>query len=262
MKQLKSIFALVLMSMFVNVSYAQDSTTKSAVLKVKRSSTEVTATTATDTIVTTRTRNCDVAFDYKKESVDGNAIAFDNFNKDIEGHKLSRPFVELGFGGTYIFDGSEIRPELRAILGWETKHTLLFVNGFMSWKGYNVSDDVTENGIVEGAEATGRYNTFGAIMNMGWKLWQDARYRSYVAIYGGGGYGYCKSDGDAEEIRYTSSFYGLLYQAGVKAKWGLTQHVGLTFDVSFGNAARNFHDSEQDMNNFALKGLIGLNYTF
>jgi hypothetical protein len=262
MKQLKSIFALVLMSMFVNVSYAQDSTTKSAVLKVKRSAREVTVQTK-DTVETyTKTRNADVSFETKKAVVDGNAVAFNNFNKDIEGRKLSRAFVELGGGMNYIFDGSEFRPEIRATLGWETKHTLLFVNGFMSLKGHNVSSDKTENGITEGAEAEGRYNVFGATFNAGWKLWQDARYRSYVAIYGGAGYGYCKTDGDDDAIRYTSSFYGLLYQGGVKAKWGFSEHFGLTFNAEFGNSARNFHDSEQDMNNFAIKALLGLNYTF
>ena len=132
----------------------------------------------------------------------------------------------------------------------------------MSWKGFNTSTNLTANGVTEGAEATGHYTTFNATLGFAGKVWQDARYRSFIALYGDAGYGYCKTDGDNENIRFTSSFYGFVWEGGIKAKWGFSRHLGLNVDLGVGNVARNFHDSEQDMGAIALKGVLSLVYTF
>ena len=273
MKMTKVVVAVVAMcAMFATEVNAQTSSPKneqSAVLKVTRSNRVITKTTATDTVVAQKTTINQVSDEFKMARYEARlkgetapGAYFDNENRDIEGNVLSRPFVEIGGGGSYLFSGSEFRPTLNATIGWEKKNMLIFSTFDASWKGYNVSSDLTDDGMVEGAEASGRYNSLNATLNFAYKVLQDARYMSYVAPYVGAGYGYCKTDGDSEEIRYSSSFYGFLWTAGVRGKWGLSRHVGIAVNLSVGNVARNYHDSKQDMNAIGLKGSITLGYTF
>lgn len=255
----------MLAALFLTVNFAQAQ--NAAVLDVQRTKKQVTVivandSAATDTITYRRTHNNAVDFKTKQAFVNGEAVAFNNVNKDVEGNLLSRPFVGIGGGASYLFDGSELRPTINAIVGWEKKNMIIFADFNMSWKGYNISSETTDNGVVEGAEADGRYNSFNATANIGWKLWQSDRYRSYVAPFAGAGYGYAKTDGDAEEVRYTSSFYGLVWQAGVMTKIGFSKHFGLGLNLHVGNAARNYHDSEQDMSAIKLGGSASLIYTF
>ena len=247
-------------ALFLNVNFAQAQTP--AVLDVQRSAKKVVVTTSVDTTTYVKTRNNAVSFEQKKDVVNGEAVAFDNVNKDVEGNLLNRPFVGIGGGGSFLFSGNELHPILSATIGWEKKNMILFADFGLSMKGHNVSSDTSDDGVVEGAEAVGRYNTFTATANIGWKLWQSDRYRSYVAIYGGAGYGYAKTDGDNDDVRYTSSFYGFVWQAGLLTKIGFNRHFGLGLNLHVGNAARNYHDSEQDMSAIKIGALASLIYTF
>jgi hypothetical protein len=257
----------VLMGMFSALCLTINAQAQNAaVLDIQRSKKQVQVvvadSAATDTITYTRTRNNAVDFETKKAVVNGESYAFDNKNKDVEGNLLSRPFVGIGGGASYLFDGNELRPSLSATIGWEKKNMLLFADFNMSWKGHNNSSDTSEDGVIKGAEVSGRYNTFAATANIGWKVWQSDRYRSYVAPFAGAGYGYCKTDGDADDVRYTSSFYGFVWQGGVIAKIGFNRHFGVGLNVHVGNAARNYHDSEQDMSAIKLGAMASLIYTF
>lgn len=259
--------AKVVMVMFATMFLTINAQAQSAVLDVQRSKKQVQVVVANDsnkvdTITYVKTRNNAVSFATKRAFVNGESYAFNNQNKDAEGNRLSRPFLGIGGGASYLFNGSELRPTINAIVGWEKKNLIIFCDFNMSWKGYNVSSSTSDNGVVEGAEAEGNYNTFGATANLGLKVWQSDRYRSYVALYGGAGYGYAKTDGDAEEVRYTSSFYGLVWQAGVMTKIGFSKHFGLGLNLHVGNAARNYHDSEQDMSAIKLGAVANLIYTF
>jgi outer membrane protein W len=274
MKQIMSSIVTVLksapkmaMGMLVMSFLTINAAAQTAVLDVQRSKKQVQVVVANDsnkvdTITYVKTRNNAVSFEQKRSFVNGESYAFDNKNKDAEGNRLSRPFLGIGGGASYLFDGNELRPTLNAVIGWEKKNMILFADFSMSWKGYNVSSSTTDNGVTEGAEAEGQYNTFGACANIGWKLWQSDRYRSYVAPFAGAGYGYCKTDGDADDVRYTSSFYGLVWQAGVMTKIGFSRHFGLGLNLHVGNAARNYHDSEQDMSAIKLGAVANLIYTF
>jgi hypothetical protein len=206
MKQLKSFVALVLMSMFATVATAQTTKVQSkpAVLHVIRSAKQVTEVTTADTTTYNKMRNSDVSFATKQAFVNGEAWAFDNENKDVEGNKLSRPFLAIGGGANFLFSDKDVRPDFFARLGWEKKRFLTFVDFNVSWSGFNVSSNLTSNGVTEGAEAVGNYIIFAGTLNEAVKLWQDARYRSYLAVKAGAGYGYCKTDGDADAIRFSS----------------------------------------------------------
>jgi hypothetical protein len=254
-----AVVALALMSVMTTEVSAQTSSQKSAVL-VSRSKQVITKTTATDTVSTTRTTNDKVTFDYKKEAVDGNAIAFDNKNKDIEGKKLSRAFIALAGGANFQFSGSEFRPEGRILLGRESKDLVFFADLFLSGKKQNESDELTDNGVRKGADFTGTYLDYGGKLNVGFKLLQDARYRNWLAIYGGAGYGFSKTDGDQAQV--VSSNSGFLFGGGILGKASLTDHWGIIGQLEFGNVVKCYHDSDQKLDNFALKALLGLSYTF
>lgn len=272
MTQLKSFFAIVLMSMmFANVATAQTTTdqSKSATLRITRNNKVITKTTEKDTIVAKKTRVCEVSDSFKVARYEARLAGkeapgtyFDNHNKDIEGKLLSRPYVELGGGAAWLFSSSEFRPEIRATFGWEMKPALIFADFSFGWKGFSTSDDLSEHGLREGSEATGRYNVFTGTLNAALKVWQDARYLSYVAIFGGAGYSYAKTDGDDSEIRFSSSFYQLRWQGGVIVKVGINEHWGFSGRAYVFNPSNNEHDSDQDAGKLAVGAQVALGYTF
>jgi len=271
MKQLKSFFAIVLMSMmFANVSFAQDSkNNQSAVLKITRGNNVITKTTATDTIVAKKTTINQVSDSFKVARYEARlkgeqapGTYFDNHNKDIEGKLLSRPFVELGGGGAWLFSSKEFRPEVRLTLGWEMKPALIFADFSYSGKGFSTSDNLSEHGIREGAEATGGYNVFTGVLNGALKVWQSDRYLSHVSLFGGIGYSYAKTDGDSEDIRFSSSFYQLRWQGGLLVKIGFNEHWGFSGRAYVFNPSNNEHDSAQDAGKLAVGAQVGVNYSF
>ncbi len=242
---------------------------KSAVLKITRSAKQVTMVTSKDTVTAVRTRVCDVSdsvklarYEAKRRGETPETVYFDGHNKDITGRKLSRPFIELGFGGTYLFDNSEIRPELVLNAGWESRYFLLMATGYMSWKSFNSSDALTEHGLTEGAEASGRYNSFGALLGGGPKVWSSADFNTYLALIGQIGYGYCKTDGDSEAIRFSSSFYGLKWRGLLRFHYGFNNHWGLSVDAGVTNTVRNHHDSDQDKGGVTAEATVTLGYSF
>lgn len=264
MNKTKVFFAIVLMSMIANVSFAQDSkNNQSAVLRITRTNKQVTMVSQSangkqDTEVATRTRVSEVSDEYKLARYEAKrrgekpeGVYFDNHNKDITGRVLSRPFVELGFGGTYLFDNSEIRPELVVNAGWESRYFLLMATGFFSGKAFN-SD----------AEAGGSYHTFGGLLGGGPKLWNSNDFNSYLALIGQVGYGYTKTDGDDESIRFSSSFYGLKWRGLLRFHYGFNNHWGVSVDAGVTNTVRNHHDSDQDKGGVTAEATVTLGYSF
>jgi hypothetical protein len=257
-------FAIALMSvMFANVTTAQTTKDQSAVLKIHRTRQQVTMVTSdaagkVDTVTAVRTRVCDVSdevklarYEAKRRGEKPETVYFDNKNKDIEGKKISRPFVELGFGGTLLFDNSELRPELVLNAGWESRYFILMATGYFSGKAFN-SD----------AEAGGSYHTFGGLLGGGPKLWNSANFNSYLALIGQVGYGYEKTDGDAEDIRFSSSFYGLKWRGLLRFHYGFNNHWGLSVDAGVTNTVRNHHDSDQDKGGVTAEATVTLGYSF
>lgn len=272
MTQLKSFFAIVLMSMmFANVATAQTTTdqSKSATLRITRNNKVITKTTATDTVTAEKTTVNKVSDEYKLARYEARlkgeqapGTYFDNHNKDIEGKLLSRPFVELGGGGNYLPSSKEFRPEVRLTAGWEMKPAIIFADFSLGWKGFSTSDDLSEHGLREGSEAEGRYNVFTGTLNGALKVWQDARYLSYIAIFGGAGYSYAKTDGDSEDIRFSSSFYQLRWQGGLLVKIGFNEHWGFSGRAYVFNPSNNEHDSAQDAGKLAVGAQVGVSYSF
>jgi hypothetical protein len=271
MKTKKFVVAVVAMcAMFATEVNAQTSSPKNeqpATLKVIRGNKSITKITAEDTITAVKTRVSEVSDRYKMSRYTMRLLGkepvspyFNNTTKDIEGNNLNRGFIELQGGPTLQFSGSELRLAGRVVGGWETKRMLFFANLGLSSKAHNDSDELTENGIRKGADATGAFTTYDGTLNVGLKFWQDDRYRSYVAFYLGAGYGFSKTDGEEAEVGSSNS--GFLYLGGLKGKWGVTQHLGLTCSFEFGNIVRCMHDSDQDLTNFAGKAFIGVSYTF
>jgi hypothetical protein len=277
MTQLKSFFAIVLMSMmFANVATAQTTTdqSKSAVLKIHRTKQQVTmvtsdATGKNDTTVATRTRVCDVSdsvklarYEAKRAGKTPEGAYFNNKNKDITGRKLSRPFLEVGGGVTYAFSSKEVRPVFRGTFGWEMRYALIFADFEFGTKGFSTSDALSEHGVREGAEVTGRYNTFTGVLNGAVKLYNSSDFNSFVALFGGVGYTYAKTDGDDESIRFSSSFYQLRWQGGIMGKWGINDHWGVSARAYVFNPSNNEHDSAQNAGKLAVGAQVALDYTF
>lgn len=270
--------AIVLMSMIASTvnaqTVSQNNEQKSAVLKITRSAKQVTMVSQSadgkkDTVVATKTRVCEVSdsvklarYEAKLKGEQPTGAYFDNHNKDITGRVLSRPFVELGGGATYAFSSKEVRPVGRLTLGWEMKSLLIFGDFELGMKGFSTSDALTEHGVREGSEATGRYNTFTGVLNGAVKLWNSDNYNSFIAIFGGAGYTYAKTDGDDESIRFSSSFYQLRWQGGVLMKYGFNSHWGLTGRIYVQNPSNNEHDSDQDAAKLAIGAQLGVNYSF
>jgi hypothetical protein len=264
MKQLKSFVVMALMSVMSTVAFAQaPKNYQSAVLRITRTNKQVTMVSKTaegkqDTVVATRTRVCDVSdsvklarYEARRAGKTPETVYFDNKNKDIEGKKISRPFIELGFGGTYLFDNSEIRPELVINAGWESRYFILMATGYFSGKAFN-SD----------AEAGGSYHTFGGLLGGGPKVWNSANFNSYLALIGQVGYGYEKTDGDDEAIRFSSSFYGLKWRGLLRFHYGFNNHWGVSVDAGVTNTVRNHHDSEQDKGGITVETTLTLGYSF
>jgi hypothetical protein len=262
-----AVVALALMSVMTTEVFAQTSSQnksneKSAVLKIHRTNKQVTMVSETagkkDTVTATRTRVCDVSdsvklarYEAKLKGEQPTGAYFDNHNKDITGKKISRPFVELGGGGTLLFDNSELRPELVVNAGWESRYFLLMATGYFSGKAFN-SD----------AEAGGSYQTFGGLLGGGPKLWSSNDFNSYLAVIGQVGYGYEKTDGDDEAIRFSSSFYGLKWRGLLRFHYGFNSHWGVSVDAGVTNTVRNHHDSDQDKGGVTAEATLTLGYSF
>jgi hypothetical protein len=269
---------VVLISMMTSVVFAQTTSQnneqKSAVLKITRSSKQVTmvtsdATGKVDTVVATRTRVCDVSDEVKLDRYEARLAGkeahgayFDNKNKDITGRKLSRPVFELGGGATYAPSNKEFRPVFRGTAGWEMRYMILFADFEFGTKGFSTSDALTDSGVREGAEVTGRYNTFTGVLNGAVKLYNSADFNSFVSLFGGAGYTYAKTDGDDESIRFSSSFYQFRWQGGILAKWGFSSHWGVSGRIYVQNPSNNEHDSDQDAGVLAVGAQLGVNYSF
>jgi hypothetical protein len=275
----KFVAIIVLGMMCATVSTAQTENPvkgeqKSAVLKIHRTNKQVTMVSKTaegkqDTTVATKTRVCDVSdevklarYEAKRRGEKPEGAYFNNKNKDITGRKLSRPFLEVGGGVTYAFSSKEVRPVFRGTFGWEMRYALLFADLEMSLKGFSTSNDLSEHGLREGAEASGRYNTFTGVLNGAVKLWNSSDFNSFIALFGGAGYSYAKTDGDDESIRFSSSFYQFRWQGGILAKWGFAEHWGLTGRLYVQNPSNNEHDSDQDAGKLAVGAQLGVNYSF
>lgn len=119
---------------------------------------------------------------------------------------------------------------------------------------------MTAGGVKKGASYTGTYLTYGGKLNVGVKILQNDRYTSWVALYGGAGYANSTTDVDDAEV--VSSNSGFLYGGGLLGKASLGKHWGLIGQIEFGNITRCYHDSKQDLGNFAFKFQGGVVYTF
>jgi hypothetical protein len=268
----------MLMSMAIAPVFAQaekhESAEQKTVIKITRNKQQVTMVTSDadgkqDTTVAVRTRVCEVSdsvklarYEARLKGETAPGVYFDNKNKDITGRKLSRPFVELGGGGAWLFSSKEFRPVGRFTLGWESRYTLIFADFEFGTKGFSTSDDLSEHGVRKGAEAEGLYKTFSAVANGAVKLWNSDNFNSFIALYGGVGYTYAKTDGDSDDIRFGSAFYQFRWQAGLLAKYGFNSHWGLTGRLYIQNPSNNEHDSAQDAGKLAVGAQVGVNYSF
>ena len=148
----------------------------------------------------------------------------------------------------YVTDGY-FTPSVTGRLGYETCHFLFDLEGSFS------SSEHTEV-----AEYSGRYLSFAAQFNAGWKFWQDRRYRHYLAVLGTAGYGYQKTDGDEAVAR--SKNYGTIIGALARVSWGLPKNWRLVGEVGYKIVPKVRHNEEQDVHNAGVFANVGIGYAW
>ena len=200
-----------------------------------------------DTVVWNRTSTDEVSFAQKEAICRGESRIVDPHHKDYEGNFRHRTQATLLAGGM-VADGY-FSPVFTGRLGYETCHWLFELEGSLSSSKYtNV------------AEYSGRYLSFAAQFNAGWKFLQDRRYRHFLAVLGTVGYGFQKTDGDQAVAR--SRNYGFVAGGMLRGSLGLTKNWRLVGEFGYKIVPKVLHNEEQDLSNGGFFANVGVGYSF
>ena len=200
-----------------------------------------------DTVRWNRTNTGDVSFATKESACRGEIRVIDPEHKDLDGNFRHKTQATI-LGGGMVVDGY-FTPTMTGRLGYETCHFLYELEGSFSSSKHT-----------EVAEYSGRYLSFSAQFNAGWKFLQDRRYRHYLAVLGTVGYGYQKTDGDEAVAR--SKNYGIIYGGMVRGSLGLSQHWRLVGEFGYKIVPKVRHNEEQDVHNGGFFANVGVGYTW
>ena len=201
-----------------------------------------------DTIVYMEMASDEVAFSDKEAVLRGDMQAYNPDHQRADGSNVHRVNVSVLGGANYIDNNVNAVATLR--LGYETCHFLFELEGSYSTMAYTSASMVS-----------GKYNTFIAAGNIGWKFWQNRDYRSYLAILGTAGYAHQKSDSDQAE--FFSENYGLMLGAFARGAWGFAKRFQLVGEVGYRILPQVFHtEGTQLFSNGGPFVNVGVNMSF
>lgn len=201
----------------------------------------------------TRTTSGRVSYSDKVAVVNGRKFAVRPGNRDIEGNLRHTVYMSLLGGAMYVVDDHEFQPLLNLKGGYESCHFLFEIEAQGTWMQYTDSASVAGH----------HYSSLSFYVGAGWKVWQDARYRNYVALGGSLGYAYQRTDDKNADV--FSDNYGLAGKAWVRGILPLGLHLGLLMEAGYNLLPKVYHKADQnhqDLNHGGGYVQIGLNYRF
>ena len=176
------------------------------------------AVNAQNVVTTTETTTDQLTPEQKMDFLGGNLNAFVPGFRDANGNFRTQPYVGLSVGADYRTTDSEFAPRFGATVGVETRR---FLSG-LSFEG-------TIMRFPETAEQPERhYTSFGGLINVGCKLWQNHNHSNYLAVVGAGGYLRYKSD--REDGHLYVSGHGPTFRGGVRGKFAISPRCGFTLE--------------------------------
>ena len=201
-----------------------------------------------DTLVYMEMASDEVAFSDKEAVLRGEITAYNPEHQRADGSNVHHVNVSLLGGANYIDNSLNAGATLR--LGYETCHFLFEVEGSYSTMAYTSASMVS-----------GKYDTFIAAGNLGWKFWQNRDYRSYLAILGTAGY--AKQKSDSRDAEFFSENYGLMLGAFARGAWGFTKRFQLIGEAGYRILPQVFHDKgTQLFSNGGPFVNVGVNMSF
>ena len=171
-----------------------------------------------DTLVYMEMASDEVAFSDKEAVLRGEITAYNPEHQRADGSNVHHVNVSLLGGANYIDNSLNAGATLR--LGYETCHFLFEVEGSYSTMAYTSASMVS-----------GKYDTFIAAGNLGWKFLQNRDYRSYLAVLGTAGY--AKQKSDSRNAEFFSENYGLMLGAFVRGAWGFSKRFQLIGEAGY-----------------------------
>lgn len=171
-----------------------------------------------DTLIYLETSSEKVAFSDKEAVLRGDMQAYNPEHQRADGSNIHHVNVSVLGGANYVDNTINAGATLR--LGYETCHFLFEVEGSYSTMAYTSASMVS-----------GKYDTFIAAGNLGWKFWQNRDYRSYLAILGTAGY--AKQKSDSRDAEFFSENYGLMLGAFARGAWGFSKRFQLIGEAGY-----------------------------
>ncbi len=201
-----------------------------------------------DTLIYLETSSEKVAFSDKEAVLRGDMQAYNPDHQRADGSNIHHVNVSLLGGANYIDNTINAGATLR--LGYETCHFLFEVEGSYSTMAYTSASMVS-----------GKYDTFIAAGNLGWKFLQNRDYRSYLAILGTAGYALQKSD--SRDAEFFSENYGLMLGAFARGAWGFSKRFQLIGEAGYRILPQVFHtEGTQLFSNGGPFVNVGVNMSF
>ena len=171
-----------------------------------------------DTIISAIAMSDDIQFSDKEAVLRGELSMRNPEHQRADGSNVHHVNVSLLGGANYIDNSLNAGATLR--VGYETCHFLFEVEGSYSTMAYTSA-----------AMISGKYDTFIAAGNLGWKFWQNRDYRSYLAVLGTAGY--AKQKSDSRDAEFFSENYGLMLGAFVRGAWGFSKRFQLIGEAGY-----------------------------
>ena len=171
-----------------------------------------------DTLVYMEMVSDEVAFSDKEAVLRGEVTAYNPNHQRADGSNVHRVNVTLLGGANYVDNTINAGATLR--VGYETCHFLFELEGSYSTMAYTSASQIS-----------GKYDTFIAAGNLGWKFWQNRDYRSYLAILGTAGY--AKQKSDSRDAEFFSENYGLMLGAFARGAWGFSKRFQLIGEAGY-----------------------------
>lgn len=180
-----------------------------------------------DTLVYMEMASDEVAFSDKEAVLRGEVTAYNPDHQRADGSNVHHVNVSVLGGANYVDNNVNAGATLR--LGYETCHFLFEVEGSYSTMAYTSASQIS-----------GKYDTFIAAGNLGWKFLQNRDYRSYLAILGTAGY--AKQKSDSRDAEFFSENYGLMLGAFARGAWGFSKRFQLVGEAGYRILPQVFHD--------------------
>lgn len=214
----------------------------------------------TDTVVWERIGKGEILADSVAEAVCmGKTYIYNDHHTDARGR--DRHKVTIGASaGLGSFKQTGVTPIYSLSLGYEACHWFIDLEADLLFNRYSATAET----------ANAKYASFSMTLNPAYKIWQDKRYRHYVALGGKVGYGYSSTDGG----QIGSANYGFVFGGFAKGAYAvdrsgrfkLTAEIGYTLypflshDVSI--RGNEMQENSQSMANHGLYGKVGVSYSF